>query len=457
VQKASMPKIIKPDYSILPSVDQLLRSVTEIAAPHVLKTTLARNILNQFRGKIQSGKMIRSEELKTQYKNLLKVAITPLKKVINGTGVILHTGLGRAAYSSTMTQQMVELLTDSYVNLELDLDSGQRGNRNDHIRPWLQAITSAENGILVNNNAAAVLLSLNTLANRKEVIISRGQLVEIGGSFRIPEILKKAGAKLVEVGTTNRTHPRDYESAITPRTQLLLWVHTSNYRIAGFTRAVGLKELVEIGRRHGVPVMADLGSGALIDIQLYGLSNEPLVSEVVKAGVDIVTFSIDKLLGGPQGGMIVGTDTLIRKVEKNHLLRALRCDKTQLLLTLEALKNYVDPQRQIPFYRDLVISITVLKKRAQAIKKQVSLANLGIDIVNSRGEIGSGASPTDTIPSVALQLKHKSLNAKSMAKRLRQSDVPVLGYIVDDYVRLDLRTVRVSEEKLLIRALNQLG
>ncbi len=457
MQKASMPKIIKPDYSILPSVDQLLRSVTEIAAPHVLKTTLARNILNQFRGKIQSGKMIRSEELKTQYKNLLKVAITPLKKVINGTGVILHTGLGRAAYSSTMTQQMVELLTDSYVNLELDLDSGQRGNRNDHIRPWLQAITSAENGILVNNNAAAVLLSLNTLANRKEVIISRGQLVEIGGSFRIPEILKKAGAKLVEVGTTNRTHPRDYESAITPRTQLLLWVHTSNYRIAGFTRAVGLKELVEIGRRHGVPVMADLGSGALIDIQLYGLSNEPLVSEVVKAGVDIVTFSIDKLLGGPQGGMIVGTDTLIRKVEKNHLLRALRCDKTQLLLTLEALKNYVDPQRQIPFYRDLVISITVLKKRAQAIKKQVSLANLGIDIVNSRGEIGSGASPTDTIPSVALQLKHKSLNAKSMAKRLRQSDVPVLGYIVDDYVRLDLRTVRVSEEKLLIRALNQLG
>ena len=318
------------DLSTLPGVDVLLQLVSDIDLPHNMKRNEARTLLDQIRQAASKGKSAPSGTIEEIYKQRLHKILNSLRKVINGTGVVIHTNLGRAPLSEKMFSAL-DMLRDSYVNLELDLDDGRRGYRHDHLRPWIQALTEAENGILVNNNAAAVLLSLNTLADKKEVVISRGQLVEIGGSFRIPDILKKAGSKLVEVGTTNRTHLKDYAAAITPRTKLLLWVHTSNYKITGFTKEVSLQELVSLGNTHNIPVMADLGSGALISIDQFNLEREPLVSEVIKTGVDIVTFSVDKLLGGPQGGIIAGRQTLVQKIEKNNLLRALRPDKTQIL------------------------------------------------------------------------------------------------------------------------------
>lgn len=444
------------DYNHLPSVDQLLQSVRDVPAPHAVKTQVAREFLTELRAHSKGENIETREQVLSAYQLKLSRVLWPLMPVINATGVILHTGLGRAPYSADMVQKFSALLSDAYVNLELDLVSGKRGNRNDHLRPWLRALSGAENGILVNNNAAAVLLALNTMANRKEVIISRGQLVEIGGSFRIPEILKKAGAKLVEVGTTNRTHPADYEAAISKKTSLLLWVHSSNYRIEGFTREVSLAQMVAIGEKHQIPVMADLGSGALVDLDRYGVPREPLVPEVIKTGVDVVTFSVDKLLGGPQGGIIVGSDRWIRAIEKNHLLRALRTDKTQILLTLEALRGYFNPDAHIPFYRDLNLSVESLTGRAEEIVAAVSADNLEITVTETRGQVGSGASPTDTFPSVALKLRHARINAKTLSKKLRLTEAPILGYIADDEVYLDLRTVRESQDVVVIRMLNTL-
>jgi len=445
------------NYAQLPAVDHLLKLAEDVHAPLALKTHVARQFLENLRLQLKPDSTLTRSQVESEYLLNLDQILNPIRPVINATGVILHTGLGRAAYSAGMVKRLVEMLSDVYVNLELDLATGQRGNRNDHLRPWLQALTNAENGILVNNNAAAVLLALNTLANRKQVVISRGQLVEIGGSFRIPEILKKAGAKLVEVGTTNRTHLNDFRSAISSKTGLLLWVHTSNYRIEGFTKEVGLAELVELGKEFNLPVMADLGSGALVDIGEYGLRREPLVSEVVKTGVDVVTFSVDKLLGGPQGGVIAGKNTWINRIEKNHLLRALRSDKTQIILTLEALKNYHDPATETPFYRDISISLETLHRRAHAIVQAINPNELKIEICETPGQVGSGAAPTDSFQSVALKLKHNRKSTKSLAAALRQASIPVLGYINEDRVFLDLRTVRTHQDDLLMRILRDLN
>lgn len=445
------------NYSQLPSVDQLLKIAVHVRAPLALKTQVARDFLEKMRLRIKTNSKLTRSQIESQYLLTLDQILNPIRPVINATGVILHTGLGRAPYSAGMVKHLADLLSDAYVNLELDLSTGQRGNRNDHLRPWLRALTNAENGILVNNNAAAVLLALNTLANRKEVVISRGQLVEIGGSFRIPEILKKAGAKLVEVGTTNRTHLSDFRAAISPKTGLLLWVHTSNYRIEGFTKAVGLNELVEIGKEFNLPVMADLGSGALVDISKYDLQREPLIAEVVKTGVDVVTFSVDKLLGGPQGGVIAGTHEMINRLEKNHLLRALRADKTQIMLTLEALRSYGDPETQIPFYRDIALSLDSLRHRANRVRAAISNAALQIEIAETHGQVGSGAAPTDTFQSIALVLRHSKHNTKDLAQLLRCGTVPVLGYIADENLYLDIRTIREAQDDLLIRILNDLG
>lgn len=452
-----MSESSKSLFSNLPSVDQLLQSVADLPAPSPVKTQVARDYLADLRNNPTVLKTTTRERIEADFQVTLAAILDPMRQVINATGVILHTGLGRAAYSPGMVQKLADLLSDGYVNLEFDLETGKRGDRNDHLRPWLRALTGAENGILVNNNAAAVLLALNTLANRKEVIISRGQLVEIGGSFRIPDILKKAGAKLVEVGTTNRTHRSDYESAINAKTKLLLWVHSSNYRIEGFTKEVSLAELVGIGKKHNLPVMADLGSGALQDISQYGLQREPLVSEIVKMGIDLVTFSVDKLLGGPQGGIIAGADRWIKSIEKNHLLRALRTDKTQILLTLEALRGYFDPETRIPFYRDIKWSLDALNTRANRILSRVTNKRLDIRTIITQGQVGSGASPTDTFQSVSLVLRHSTRNTKSLARALRGASTPVLGYIADDNLFLDIRTVRESQDDLLIRILNDLG
>ncbi len=446
------------DRSKLPSIDKLIQGVGEIDLPHSMKKNEARDMLSEMRQLAGKGKSIELSNLTELYRKRLKKIETSLRKVINGTGVVIHTNLGRSPLSSEMLEAL-ELLRDSYVNLELDLDDGRRGNRHDHLRPWIKALTSAENGLLVNNNAAAVLLSLNSLADKKEVIISRGQLVEIGGSFRIPEILRKAGSKLVEVGTTNRTHLKDYAGAITIRTKLLLWVHSSNYKITGFTKEVSLPELVELGQEHGIPVLADLGSGALVPIDGFGLQREPLVSEIIRTGVDVVTFSTDKLLGGPQGGIIAGKQKILAKIEKNNLLRALRPDKTQILLTLQGLKAFskdLEVPNDVPIYRDLAREISVLEKQAHSLVAGVNNPALVLDIIKTQAQVGSGASPSESMPSVGVTVKHSSLNPSKLASCLRSNDPAIMGRIMDDLFMIDLKAVREAENIAIIQALNSI-
>lgn len=448
---------IKTLLGALPSVDVLLKSAEGLDLPHALKRLVARDLLDEARNGLLKGSKSAGKEVGTKYLDKLENIQKGLRHVVNGSGVVLHTGLGRAATSASSLEAL-NLIADRYVNLELDLASGQRGNRHDHLRPWLRALTSAEDALLVNNNAAAVLLALNTFADKKEVISSRGQQVEIGGSFRMPVIIRKAGAKLVEVGTTNRTHAKDYQEAISNRTKLLLWVHTSNYRVEGFTKEVGLKEMVDIAHDQGLLVMADLGSGALVDIEPMGLKREPLVSEIIESGVDLVTFSVDKLLGGPQGGIICGRKELIRKIEKNNLLRALRPDKIQILLTLQTLAAYSSEKshENLPSYRDFMRDVSALRKRAEDIIKKVKAKGITASIEESGSQIGSGAAPTEKIQSVSVVLQHASISTTSLAKRLRQAEPPILGRVKDDKIFLDLRTVREDEDALIIAALNKL-
>ncbi|MCF7808488.1 MAG: L-seryl-tRNA(Sec) selenium transferase [Candidatus Marinimicrobia bacterium] len=446
-------------YSALPSVETLLQAVNHINnLPHALKKDEIQSILAAFRKKISKQQAFAAGDIEVALIKNLDQVNRSLRKVINGTGVVIHTNLGRSPYSKAMLEQL-RLLQDGYVNLELDLSTGKRGSRHDHLRPWIKATTRAEDGILVNNNAAAVLLALNSLANRKEVVISRGQLVEIGGSFRIPEILKKAGSKLVEVGTTNRTHPSDYEAAISERTALLLWVHSSNYKISGFTKEVPLKDLVELGRQHNIPVMADLGSGALVSIDKYDLQREPLVAEVIDTGVDIVTFSVDKLLGGPQGGIIAGKHDLLKKIEKNHLLRALRPDKSQIILVKEGLKMFSDLQELengSPIYRDFATDPAVLSSRVKDLIGQVSNEQLSLNLIKTTAEVGSGASPSETMRSVGLEISHQKKSATAISRLLRTGDPAILGRIQNDRFILDFKAVRKEEDPYIIEALRSL-
>ncbi len=454
--KKTSTKSIK--LSELPSVDALLQSVADMELPHNLKKNEARSLLTEIRTRAAKGQAAPKGKLEDNYKQRLLKIDHSMRRVINGTGVVIHTNLGRSPLSGQMLAAMEEL-RDGYVNLELDLEEGHRGNRHDHLRPWIQSISSAEDGILVNNNAAAVLLALNSLADRKETIISRGQLVEIGGSFRIPDILRKAGSKLVEVGTTNRTHLKDYEEAITPRSKLLLWVHTSNYKISGFTKEVSLGDLVSLGHKHSIPVMADLGSGALIAIDQFGLQREPLVSEVIETGVDIVTFSVDKLLGGPQGGIIAGRHVLLRKIEKNNLLRALRPDKTQILLTLQALRAFSGGKynlQDIPVYRDLLTPVASLKKRAEKLAKKIENPDLSLSILNTEAQVGSGASPSEKMPSVGIAIKHSKMSATRISSCLRSSHPAIMGRIAEDIFYIDFKAVRESEDAIIVAALRLL-
>jgi len=444
------------DLSKLPSVAALLQSGESFKLPHNMKRNEARSLLAAVRAQAARGKSPDLNHLTELYLARLKQIENSLRQVINGTGVVIHTNLGRSPLSSELFTAL-ELLRDRYVNLELNLADGRRGNRHDHLRPWIQALTGAEDGLLVNNNAAAVLLALNTLADRKEVVISRGQLVEIGGSFRIPDILRKAGAKLMEVGTTNRTHLKDYEAAITPRTKLLLWVHSSNYRITGFTKEVSLAELVALGKKYSIPVMADLGSGALVPIDVFGLQREPLVPEIIRTGVDLVTFSVDKLLGGPQGGIIAGRQPIIKQIEKNNLLRALRPDKTQILMTLQCLKAFSDEQEMpedVPVYRDFQLDSERLRRRAAGILAAVDNPRLKLQIVETQAQVGSGASPTETMASIGISVQHTRFKAARVATCLREHAPAIMGRTRGDLLLIDLKAVRESEDTDITQALN---
>jgi L-seryl-tRNA(Ser) seleniumtransferase len=386
------------------------------------------------------------EEIVRRTRAAIEADEPALRVVVNATGVVLHTNLGRALLAEPAIDAMAAAAR-SPVNLEYDLESGGRGERDALVEDDLCALTGAEAATVVNNNAAAVLLALNSLAAGREVVVSRGELVEIGGSFRLPDLMERSGARLREVGTTNRTHPADYENAIGPDTALLLKVHPSNYRVIGFTAEVGLAELVEIGRRRGVNVVEDLGSGALFDLGRLGLPREPMVAERIAAGAALVTFSGDKLLGGPQAGVAVGRRELVNKLRTNALRRALRCDKLTLAALEATLRLYLragDPAPVLPTLRYLSRStgeLELVAERAREILAERLGGDFRLEVVPSRSQIGSGTQPAEEIPSRAVRVTHPGFTPERIAAMFRAARPPVIGRIADDAFLLDVRAV----------------
>ncbi len=379
-----------------------------------------------------------------------------LRRVLNGTGVILHTNLGRARLAEAARKQ-VESVASSYSTLEYNLAERSRGSRYDHVTDLLVEITGAEDALVVNNNAAAVLLALNTLAAGRESIVSRGQLIEIGGSFRIPAVMEQSGSRLCEVGTTNKTHLTDYQQAITDETALLMKVHTSNYRIIGFTEEVSTAELVKLGNQYNIPVLDDLGSGMLYDTSKFGLSYEPTVQEVVQTGVDVVTFSGDKLLGGPQAGIIVGKKKYIEAMKSNHLNRALRIDKLTLAALEATLRLYLDEEKalqEIPTLRMLSLTKEELRERSEHLASRLRLA-LGdlamVDVVATIGQVGGGALPTEEVPAYGVSIKPVQYSVNQYETLLRQASTPLIARIEDDGLLINLRTIAPNEEDELIQ------
>lgn len=384
-----------------------------------------------------------------------------LRRVVNATGVILHTNLGRAPLCKDAVERLVEI-AKGYSNLEYDLVKGERGLRYDHVQKILCELSGAEDALVVNNNAAAVLLSLNTLAAGKEVIVSRGELVEIGGEFRIPEVMEKSGACLREVGTTNRTRLADYEKAIGPETGLILKVHTSNFRIVGFTEDAVLPSLVALGKTRGIPVMYDLGSGCFAELDCYGLEREPTVSDVLETGVSIITFSGDKLLGGPQAGIILGRRNVLQEIKQNPLNRALRIDKLTLAALEATMMQYFQPDRAISRLRVLKALTEPLKDVDKRAKKLLSLLRKerweGVIMSVKKGfsMSGGGSLPTQEIPTILLSLVSKHLSPSNLEERLRYLEIPIIARIADDEVLFDLRTIEEEEFPSIKNGLRQI-
>jgi L-seryl-tRNA(Ser) seleniumtransferase len=379
------------------------------------------------------------------------------RRVFNLTGTVLHTNLGRAVLAEEAIAAAVEAMR-SPTTLEYDLGGGARGDRDDHIAPWLCRLTGAEAATAVNNNAAAVLLVLSELAAGREVIVSRGELIEIGGAFRIPDIMARAGCRLVEVGTTNRTHLKDYAAAIGPDTAAIMKVHPSNYSIQGFTKSVAAAELVPLAREKGVALIEDLGSGTLADLETWGLPHEPTAREAIESGVDVVTFSGDKLLGGPQAGLLVGRKPLIQRIAKNPMKRALRLDKVRLAALEATLRLYADPARlaqRLPTIRALARPAAEIRAVAERLLPIVQAA-LGpaakVSVAEVRGQIGSGALPVDLLPSFAIAINAKGID--KIADNFRRLPIPVIGRIGDGTLHFDLRTL--DDEAAFVAQLDQL-
>jgi L-seryl-tRNA(Ser) seleniumtransferase len=381
--------------------------------------------------------------------------ITPtLRRVINGTGVIIHTNLGRSLLAQTAIDAVVKAASH-YSNLEYDLKKGTRGDRYEHCMSILKKLTGAENALVVNNNAGAVFLILNTLAEGKEVIISRGELIEIGGSFRIPEVMKKSGATLREVGTTNRTYIADYERAVNENTGLIMKAHTSNYRIRGFTHEPGIEELVALGKKCNIPTFYDAGSGLLYSVKAAGILDEPLISQEVAKGLDIVSFSGDKLLGAPQSGIIVGEKTVIDAMKKNPMARALRPDKFTLAGLESTLLLYLDMERakeEIPTLRMIHENPNTLKARAQRLLRQLKMrcSNMTLSVAEIYSEVGGGSLPDVVIPSYGILIKPHTMSLENLEERLRNLEVPIIGRIEKETLILDMRTILKEEEPLVL-------
>ncbi len=450
----------------LPSVDKLINS-TEIRRldgefSRRIITDAAREVLEETRQAILKGDIIRIDDedlLAGIFQKLKHESSDRLKEVINGTGVIIHTNLGRAPLPEKAAEK-ISRISSRYINLEYNLEDGERGHRNDIVRDLLCRITGAEDGMVVNNNAAAVLLVLSAMARGKEVIISRGQLVEIGGSFRVPEVMEQGGAVLVEVGTTNKTYIRDYEVAIGENTGILLKVHTSNYRICGFAHEVSGAELVELGRRHGIPVVEDLGSGILVDLRPRGLGYEPGVMDSIRAGMDIVTFSGDKLLGGPQAGIILGRKEYIEKIKKHPLARAVRIDKFTLAALESTLRLYFDEEtafREIPVLRMATMSLEELERKARALKDMLEDIH-PFALVKTEKEysrIGGGSMPVEQLETRVVSIMPHNMTVNRLDEQLRGYAPPIVGRISQDKFFIDVRTVFDDQVPVIAEAVRE--
>jgi L-seryl-tRNA(Ser) seleniumtransferase len=444
----------------LPSVDRLLqeRSTQALVEEygHDLTVEAIRQALDLARQAIMAGQDCPStDELVEMTRVNLGARSRPtLRPVINATGVIIHTNLGRAPLSAEARAAM-ELAARGYTNLEYDLEAGRRGSRYVHAEELLCQLTGAEAALVVNNNAAAVLLILTTLAQGKEVIVSRGHLVEIGGGFRLPEVMRQSGARLVEVGTTNRTYIWDYEEAITEETALLMRVHRSNFRLTGFVHEPTLGELVELGEKKGLLVVDDLGSGALLDTSAYGLAHEPMLQESVAQGVALVSASGDKLLGGPQAGIIVGRGDLIAKLKRHSLTRALRVDKTTIAGLQATLLHYLkgEAQEKIPVWQMIAKSVKAIEGIALAWAEKLAKMGIIARVVDGWSTVGGGSLPGETLPTKLLAIRVDSPD--ELANRLRAGNPPVIGRIEDDLFLLDPRTVLAEEDEVLIEAIRQ--
>jgi L-seryl-tRNA(Ser) seleniumtransferase len=458
---APRPSPLAPRLRGLPQVDKVLAEpqlASVLSRVHRrMATRVVRQYLEETRQRILTGEGVEFDIAVLSRRLELEVRPT-LGRAINGLGVALHTGLGRAPLSRVAQQGLIEA-SEHFSSLEIDLETGRRGSRYRHVESLLCELTGAEAAHVVNNNCAATLLILSTMAAGREVIVSRGQLIEIGGAFRIPDVMKQSGCKMVEVGTTNRTHLRDYRNAITAETGALLRVHTSNYRISGFTKEVSLEELVALGKEFKIPVIDDLGSGALIDLAKFSLPREPLVQESIATGAAVACFSGDKLIGACQSGIIVGRKELIQQMKKHPLTRALRLDKLSFAVLERTLEMFLDEPRVLEEHALMKILLKPVKEmRAQAnsLKRRVAEQLQGkaeVSVKDTLSEIGGGSLATESLPSVALSVKPNAVHVDELARRMRMSRPAVFGRVERGAYLLDFRTVRRDEIPLIAVAL----
>lgn len=445
-------------YREIPKVDDILtmKGINELLKiiPRKIVLDSIRMEIEEIREKIKQN-VISYEEIKEEIENINTKIIDraqeknayKLKRVVNCTGVVIHTNLGRSLINEKIMDNIKEIATN-YSNLEYDLETGKRGSRYSHLEEIIEEITGGESSLVVNNNAAAVLLTLSTMAKNKEVIVSRGELVEIGGSFRIPDVMEQSGASLIEVGTTNKTHLRDYENKINENTGALLKVHTSNYRIQGFTSTIDSEELYTLKEKYNIPLIEDLGSGVLIDLSKYGIEYEPTVQESLRKGVDIVTFSGDKLLGGPQVGIIVGKKEYIDEMKKNPLTRAFRVDKFTISALEATLRYYLDEKtaiEEVPTMQMLTQSLEEIERKAKELYSKMKFQGVKIDIEDDYSEVGGGSLPLEKLPTKCIVLTLENISTQVFENNLRKFHIPIITRLYKDRVYLDLRTIKEEE------------
>ena len=452
----------------LPGVDHLLERMKTDSwfadVPRSVRTASAREAIDALRSEILSGDLLDEDAVLDEDQVMARTRQCAdrrmqhnLRFLVNATGVVVHTNLGRSRLAAAALEN-IQTIGAGYSNLEFDLDVGKRGSRYSAVQDLICEISGAEAAMVVNNNAGAVLLCLDTIAKGKKVIVSRGELVEIGGSFRIPDVMAKSGALMTEVGTTNRTHAGDYERAVDNDTGLLLKVHTSNYGLVGFTKSVSLEEMVALGEKYRLPVMEDLGSGTFVDFSKYDLTREPTVQESVASGVDVVTFSGDKLLGGPQAGIIAGSRDILEKIKQNPLTRALRIDKLTLAAMESTLRLYRDEKRaveEIPTLNMLTTAEAVLEEKAGrlcAMLEKAGEGRMAVDVAPGSSRAGGGSMPLSDLPTFCVRVKVNSISVNGMERQLRGGRPPIIGRIEEDRFIMDVRTIAESDFDIIIHA-----